>query len=131
MGRTRSCRSLSNCGVLLELRLPMRRLRLSGDNPDLNCTPKVRQKTFGVQFVYEKDILREAQHSKPSTLWGTPETIVRTVSSWAALLRKYDKPIATAKISNPSINIRHKILIICNLEKIKLHFKIKIHKRRK
>ena len=22
----------------------------------VNCTPKVRQKTFGVQFVYEKDI---------------------------------------------------------------------------
>ena len=25
----------------------------------LNCTPKVRQKTFGVQFVYEKDICRK------------------------------------------------------------------------
>lgn len=23
---------------------------------ELNCTPKVRQKTFGVQFIYEKDI---------------------------------------------------------------------------
>ena len=56
----------------------------------MNCTPKVRQKTFGVQFVYEKDIHREAQNSKPSTLWGTPETIVRTVPSLAALLRKSD-----------------------------------------
>ena len=27
--------------------------------PDVNCTPKVRQKTFGVQFVYEKDICRK------------------------------------------------------------------------
>ena len=25
----------------------------------VNCTPKVRQKTFGVQFVYEKDICRK------------------------------------------------------------------------
>ena len=25
----------------------------------MNCTPKVRQKTFGVQFVYEKDICRK------------------------------------------------------------------------
>ena len=53
----------------------------------MNCTPKVRQKTFGVQFVYEKNLHREAQHSNPSTLWGTPETIVRAVSSWAALFR--------------------------------------------
>lgn len=37
----------------------------------MNCTPKVRQKTFGVQFVYEKDIHRETQNSKPSILWGT------------------------------------------------------------
>ena len=56
----------------------------------MNCTPKVRQKTFGVQFVYEKNIHREAQYSNPSTLWGTPETIVRTVPSLAALLRKSD-----------------------------------------
>ena len=60
----------------------------------LNCTPKVGQKTFGVQFVYEKDIHREAQYSNPSTLWSTPETIVRTVPSWAALLRKSDRPLS-------------------------------------
>ena len=34
----------------------------------MNCTPKVRQITFGVQFVYEKDIHREHQNIKPSTL---------------------------------------------------------------
>ena len=60
----------------------------------MNCTPKVRQKTFGVQFVYEKNIHREAQHSKPSPLWGAPETIVRTVSSWAALFGKFDRPLS-------------------------------------
>lgn len=59
----------------------------------MNSTPKVRQKNFGVQFVYEKDIHREAQHSNPSSLRGTSETIVRTVSSWAALLRKFDRPL--------------------------------------
>ena len=63
-------------------------------NSQMNCTPKVRQKTFGVQFVYEKDIHREAQYSKLSTLWGTPETIVCTVPSWAALLRKSDRPLS-------------------------------------
>lgn len=26
---------------------------------DLNCTPKVRHKTFGVQFAYEKNIRRK------------------------------------------------------------------------
>ena len=62
--------------------------------PILNCTPKVRQKTFGVQFVYEKNIHREAQHSEPSPLWGTPETIMRTVSSWAALFGKFDRPLS-------------------------------------
>ena len=29
------------------------------DTSCVNCTPKVRQKTFGVQFVYEKDICRK------------------------------------------------------------------------
>lgn len=54
----------------------------------MNCTPKVRQKTFGVQFVYEKDLHRETQHSKPIPLWGTPETFVRTVSSRTVLFGK-------------------------------------------
>ena len=35
----------------------------------MNCTPKVRQKTFGVQFVYEKDIHRETQNSTRNRLW--------------------------------------------------------------
>ena len=31
-------------------------ISVTGMPADVNCTPKVRQKTFGVQFVYEKDI---------------------------------------------------------------------------
>ena len=60
----------------------------------VNCTPKVRQKTFGVQFVYEKNLPRKTQHSKPIPLWGTPETFVRTVSSRAALFGKSAIPLS-------------------------------------